>query len=197
MENEENSIKAMIDHVVGNLSIKLTQEDGAMMKEALVKVFDEGMVLKNVMHVADKTVNALYSIAYHNYNNGKYNEAIKMLDFLIVIDVSDKRFQLAIAACYLMLKKYKEATGFYKQCTIIDKSDPLPYYYMYECYYRRKHYLYAASALKYGIQRAKGNPDYSEYQKKFEFLLDRLKVSYPDELSPKTDDKHHRNNKKR
>ena len=48
----------------------------------LKRFLDKGSTLKGMRGISDETMEAVYGLAYNNYNNGKFDEASRLFGFL-------------------------------------------------------------------------------------------------------------------
>lgn len=83
--------------------------------------------------VDPRLVEQIYAAAYHHYENGKYEEAVRLFRFLIVSDVNSRRNWMGLAASQQMLKEYDEAIKSYTFAALMDDHDPYVFFYAAEC----------------------------------------------------------------
>lgn len=178
MEQEapkDKSKSELIDEVIKTKLGNITEAEKKQVKEIFTKVLEQDMKLKDAMGMDDRTVEGFYAYAYGQYENGKYKEALALFQFLRSLDESDPKFYLAIGACLHKLKRYKPATYAYMGAGMMNPKDPLPFYYMADCYLQLDRKQSAAVSLQITIDRAQLNPIYKAIQDKCELMLDAMK----------------------
>ncbi len=60
---------------------------------------------------------------------------------------------LGIAACFHMLKEYKNAVQAYMICAMLDPENPIPHFHASDCYVEMKDNLSAIISLDLAVQR--------------------------------------------
>ena len=93
------------------------------MGEALSHL-NEGKTLEGFKAIDESTMNGIYSIAYRYYQVGRYEEAMRLFQFLCLYDHLNVRYFKALAAAQFMLKEYKHAVAVYSFCYLLDKDNP-------------------------------------------------------------------------
>ncbi len=113
-------------------------------------------------------IEEFYQIACNLYKSGKYKEALPFFELLGVSNAKDYRYLIAIAACYHMLKSYKDAAPAYTIASVLDPDNPYPQYHLADCFIRMHEPVGAYVALEMAITRCKKNP------RKYKGLMDRV-----------------------
>lgn len=119
--------------------------------------------------LSEESRESLYSIAYHCYYNGKYEEALNGFTLLALTESGDLRYWMGVGACQQVLQKLEEALGAYAFAALINAEDPLPPFHAAQCLFTlgRKEDGFLALALAEKL--AKRNPETQE-------LLSRISV---------------------
>jgi len=110
---------------------KLTADD---LKELLENFLAQGATLSDIPNLSEETMEAIYSIAYTLYNQGKYEDAEKVFRSLSFYDHMNKRYFMGLGACRQMLKRYDEAIETYSYATMLDIDDPRPPLFAGDCH---------------------------------------------------------------
>lgn len=76
---------------------------------------------------------AAYAMGCHFYERGEYDTALRIYAMVMMANVYDKRFAVAMGMCHQMLKQYDDAIGYYGMALALDFDDPLPSFHMGEC----------------------------------------------------------------
>ncbi|CCB92069.1 type III secretion specific chlamydia chaperone 2 [Waddlia chondrophila 2032/99] len=140
-------------------------------KDALM----QQMLPKNALGLSDAMVEGLYSQAYRLYNTGKYKDASQLFRLLIMIDSSEAKFSMGLAACFHMMKEYSNAISTYSLCGIIDPGSPIPHYHASDCYIQMKDFLSAIISLEMAIKRAGEKPEYQSLKDRALMTIESLK----------------------
>lgn len=128
------ALSAILEKLSNEISRNVTDEVKGMREMIARRVFEEGMPPSKAMGFSDDMIESLYSIGYRYYNGGNYKGAIKVFTGLLMMNSSDPRFSMGLAACLQKLKKYEDALEAYYITAMLDPLNPLPIFYMYHCY---------------------------------------------------------------
>lgn len=101
--------------------------------EMLDDFLSRGGVFKELKEMSDDSMEAVYSVAYNLYEGGKYEEAIKIFQFLCFYDHYCKKYFIGFGACLRMQKKYDKAIQVLGYACALDTSDPQPVMYIGDC----------------------------------------------------------------
>lgn len=178
MKSDQEKIKKVAQDMANQMGAE--QED--KIKDAVKKVANDAVVPKDMLKLSDQYVEGIYGQAYRLYNTGKYVEAGKLFQLLIMINSLEPKYLLGLAACFHMLKDYKNAVETYTICSLLDPESPIPHYHCSDCYVNIGDPLSAIICLDLAIKRA-GNK--AEYQ----ILVDRSKLTL-ESLQKEVDKKH-------
>ena len=102
-----------------------------------------------------------YQTGINLYNAGSYNDALPYFHILMVGQANDARFSFAAAASYHMLKDYNQAAAFYHLTSMIDPTNPVPFYHLADCCIKLQDLVAAYVALDMGIQQGKNHPKHA------------------------------------
>ncbi len=167
-------LNELIEHIVENLQLDLSAEDKLKYNEVLSKIFISGMKPQEVLGISDEMIEHMYSYGYRLYNLGKYEQASHVFLGITIFTPADPRFHLALAASYQRLKKYGQAVESYYRYSLLDTHNPLPFYYMYDCYYQVGQISDAEICLLEAIQRCGNQKMYAKIKERTKLLLENL-----------------------
>ncbi len=154
------------------------QEDEKFQKaysDIMNRMFKDGMTPKDAMGVNNNVLESIYAQAYRLYNTGKYIEAVHLFRILIMMNVTEPKYTLGLAACFHMLKEYKNAIQTYTMCSTIDPDTPIPYYHSSDCFIQMKDYLSAMLCLQLAIDKSENKPEFAKIKERAMMSLDSLK----------------------
>lgn len=158
-----------------NLSADHLQAFESSMKELTDKMFKQGMTPKDSMGVTNRFLENVYAQAYRLYNTGKYIEATHLFRFLILMDSTEAKYVLGLAACFHMLKEYRNAIQTYTMCAILDPKNPIPHYHSSDCFIQMKDYISAILCLELTIKYAGDKPEYAKMKERALLSLESIK----------------------
>lgn len=193
MEGQQHQIKQAVEGLAKSFSaakedLSGFQLDEKEMKSAndelkgLVKDYaKESASAKEAMGLTDAFVEGIYGQAYRLYNTGKYKEASQLFRLLMMLNAKQPKYTLGLAACFHMLKEYKNAIQIYTVCGIVDPESPIPHYHASDCYMQMKDPVSAIIALEMAIKRAGERAEYKMLKDRALLTIDNLKK----ELQPK------------
>lgn len=143
--------------------------------DIMSRMFKDGMSPKDAMGINSNILESIYAQAYRLYNTGKYIEASHLFRILIMMNVSEPKYLLGLAACFHMLKEYKNAIETYTMCSAIDPHTPIPYYHSSDCFIQMKDYLSAMLCLQLAIDKAGNKSEYAKIKERASMSLESLK----------------------
>lgn len=123
----------------------ITKEKIAEAAKALIK---DNATLKELKGVTNDELEAVYSLAFGYYKTGKYDEARKLFQFLVLFDHLNAKYWMGLGAAQQVLKEYKDAVLSYGYCSFLDLSNPKPQLHAAECFIAMGDRLNAASSLE-------------------------------------------------
>jgi type III secretion system low calcium response chaperone LcrH/SycD len=155
--------------------IKVNEKLQEAMNELGEKIMKQGMTGQEAAGLDPQYLESLYAQAYRLYNTGKYIDAAHLFRTLILMNSMEAKYILGLAACFHMLKEYKNAIETYTMCSVIDPQDPLPYYHSSDCFVQMKDYLSAMLCLELTINAIGNRPEYSKIKERATLSLEGLK----------------------
>jgi len=143
--------------------------------EITSKVLKQGMSPKDAMGLTSGYLENIYAQAYRFYNTGKYVEATHLFRMLIMLNATEPKYTLGLAACFHMLKEYFNAIQTYTMCSVLDPYNPIPHYHSSDCFTQMKEYLSAMICLELAIEQAGEKPEYAKMKERAQLNLESLK----------------------
>lgn len=137
-----------------------------MAEEAFEKILEGNSLPKQALGISDQLIEKFYSYAYQAFQAGKYDETLPVFKFLRQLDPLDSRYSFAIAASYHYKKEYLLAAGNYLVCNRTDPFNPIPYFHLYDCFFKSGHYASALVAIQACIGLASIDPFYASLKEK-------------------------------
>lgn len=171
MKWNEEEIKQAADMITSQLSMELA-EKATLMTDMLI---NHDVPPKAAFGISNEQIEAIYAQAYRLYNTGKYQEAIDLFRVLIVMDASDSKYALGLAACFHMLKEYDSAVKLYMMTGIIDGDSPIPHFHASDCYIQMGDRASAVLSLDMAVKRAGEKPEYQVLKDRALLTIDSLK----------------------
>lgn len=146
--------------------------------EAARKFLGEQATLKEFKGISNAELEAVYSLAFGYYQTGKYDEAGKLFQFLVLFDHLNPKFWLGMGAVQQVKKDYKGAITSYAYGSFLDLTNPKPQLHAAECYLALGDKENALSALEaLDIYCAKDTALGREYRAKAEKLREIINAA--------------------
>ena len=108
---------------------------------------DEGATMKELKGISNAELEAVYSLAFGYYQTGKYDEASKLFQFLVLFDHLNAKYWMGMGAVQQVKKDYKGAIASYAYASFLDLENPKPQLHAAECYFALGDKTNAMSAL--------------------------------------------------
>lgn len=96
--------------------------------------FEKGIPLYQAMGIDKEFMKYIYATGYQLFQAGKYTEALASFQLLATYDPDNPTYMLGQALCFKEMKKFPNAISGFIQYAMRKDDDPLPYWYMYECF---------------------------------------------------------------
>ena len=131
--------------------------DTAKITEGVKTLIETGATLKQLKGVSNAELEAVYSLAFGYYRTGKYDEAAKLFQFLVLFDHLNAKFWFGLGAVQQAMKDYQGAVASYGYCSFLNLENPKPQLHAAECFLALGDKRNAASSLEalneYGCMR--------------------------------------------
>lgn len=134
----------------------------------------KGDTILNAGGMSPQMVEGIYGQAFRLYNTGKYRDAGQLFRLLIMLNSSEPKYTMGLAACFHMLKEYKSAVEMYMVCSVLDPENPIPHYHASDCYIQMKSLMSALISLEMAVKRA-NKPEYQTLKDRALLTIESLK----------------------
>lgn len=134
--------------------------------EAIHQMMTSGIPLKDSLKIAPDVIEFLYSQGVKLYMIGKYAEALKFFYMLYLLEGKNPRYSMGLAACYHMLKDFDQAMVWYLILSMIDRENPMAYYYLSDCELKQGDKKGCLFFLHKTLDRIGENPVYSQLKER-------------------------------
>lgn len=168
----EKEMNEAIDAALKEVKDKIPANMLPLMREAALKIHMENTPPYEAMGISKEIIEEMYAQGYHFFQSGKFKDALGQ--FIIVNQLaggSDPRFLFAIAATHHQMKNYQEAAGFYMFYEALHRTDPLPYYYLYDCFKNLNEPEMAINSLRGAARLAEKIPQYASLKARIDLEL--------------------------
>lgn len=169
--DQKEQVKKSIEKMGANIGSEQARNMEKLSKSAMM----DQLLPKNAMGLSDAMVEGLYSQAYRLYNTGKYKDASQLFRLLIMIDSTEAKYTMGLAACFHMLKEYESAITSYALCGIIDADSPIPHYHSSDCYIQMKDYVSAIISLEMAVKRSGEKPEFQSLKDRALMTIESFK----------------------
>lgn len=141
-------------------------------------VLSQSKSIKDVLGVSDDSVEGIYSQAYLLYNSGRYKDATEVFRLLIMLNSTEPKYLMGLAACLHMMKEYQNAAASYNLVATIDPNNPIPFFHASDCYFQVGDKLTGAAMLEMAIKRAGAKAEFATLVQKSKITLEALKKDF-------------------
>ena len=122
--------------------------DTEKIAEGIRSLVRDKATLKQIKGVTNDELEAVYSLAFGYYRTGKYDEALKLFQFLVLFDHLNAKFWFGLGATQQAVKDYQGAVASYGYCSFLNLENPKPQYHAAECFLAIGDKRNAASSLE-------------------------------------------------
>lgn len=171
-----------LKQVLSDMDEKVTEESQAVLSELIGKVMKDGMAPKTALQLSDDVMEGIYAHAYNMYNRGLYQEASHIFRLLIILDATEPKYLMGLAACLHMQKQYESATAMYMLCSATDPDNPLPPYHAADCLIKVEAWTEAIIALEQAVKEAGKQEQYRVLVERAQLMIESLRPESEKEL---------------
>jgi type III secretion system low calcium response chaperone LcrH/SycD len=171
-----NQLDKIIEDTMKTMDSKLSQEDKLKYRKIFKQILKNGKKPSEVLGFSPEMIEHMYAYGYRLFNLGNYKKALHVFIGLSLLDRTDPRFNMALGAAYHKLKKYVKAVNFYYKCSQQELDNPMPHFYMYDCFLQGELIGDAAFCLKEVIRRSGNLTECAELKVRCRLLLEPLQV---------------------
>lgn len=145
------------------------------MEQIATAMITQGVPIGTFHDLTDRDYEAVYTLGYNLYGQGKYEEAAKAFAFLTFYNHLERKYLKGLAACQQMLQRYDVAIQTYAVAAILDVHDPEPTLRTAECLIGMGMIDEARESLDLVIEETAGKPQYDALRTRAEALAELLK----------------------
>ncbi len=156
MKGEEKQVKKAVEKVGETLKQTTSSDYEKLMQKATANA----VTPKDLLKISDAQAEGIYAQAYRLYNTGKYKDACNLFRLLVMINATEAKYTLGMAACFHMQKEFKTAAEMYMLCSVIDPVSPIPPFHASDCFIQMKDLTSALFSLELAAQKAGQKPEY-------------------------------------
>lgn len=171
MEGEEKEVQKAIE-AVGKQEQPFTYDS---LIGILHSILDTGKMPKEALGFSPERMDNSYAQAYVLYNTGKFVDASHIFRFLVILDSTEPKYYLGLAACLHMLKDYEDAAKVYMGCAMIDQNSPIPYFHASDCFIQMRDKGSAILMLEMAMQRSGERPEFQVLKERSRLMIENLK----------------------
>lgn len=173
MKGEEEQVRKAAEEIGKQIADdqNYNAEFGAIAKE----IFETGKIPKEALGFSDDRIEAIYGQAYRLYNTGQYMDASHLFRLLMILDATEPKYYIGLAACLHMLKDFSNAAQVYITCSVIDPTSPVPFFHASDCYIQLRDRPSAIFMLEMAVQRAGEKPEYQVLKERALLTISNLK----------------------
>ena len=121
--------------------------DTKKIAEGVKTLIEKGSTLKQMRGITNEELEAVYTLAFGYYRTGKFNEALKLFQFLVLFDHLNAKYWMGLGAVQQVLKDFQNAAVSYGYCSFLKLDNPKPQLHAAECFLALGDKRSAASAL--------------------------------------------------
>ncbi|MDD7805459.1 MAG: SycD/LcrH family type III secretion system chaperone [Endozoicomonas sp. (ex Botrylloides leachii)] len=152
----------------------LISENDDNIYEQVFQFFSKGGTFKDLKNMSEEAMEAIYSVAYSLYESAKYDESLKIFQFLCFYDHFNKKYFMGLGACQQMLKNYDSAMEIFSFVTVLDSEDPRSMVYLGDCYLALGKNKKAEESYKTAIIWSADNPEYDQERQRATNMLENI-----------------------
>jgi len=175
-----NPLDQLIERSLGTVKIQLSDADKAKYKDILKQIVKDGKKPKDVLGFSDEMIEHMYSYGYRLYNLGDYKKARDVFLALNVLVPEDPRFTLALGSAFHRLKEYLEALRCYFTCGKQQPDNPMPFFFMYDCFIQGKLLGDAEICLQEVMRRCGDEEVFVPLKERCKLMLETLRKQISD-----------------
>jgi type III secretion system low calcium response chaperone LcrH/SycD len=157
MQGDTQRVKEATD-IVGH---ELKAKSADQLQNMTSGLIQKGGVPKDFLGVSDAMIEGIYGQAYRLYNTGKYNDATQLFRLLVMLNATEFKYCMGLAACYHMQKEYKSAVETYTVCSLLESDNPVPHFHASDCYIQMQNPVSALVVLEMAVKRAGNQAQYA------------------------------------
>jgi len=136
-----------------------------------------GRTFRDFTQLTPESMEAIYMIAYNQYNGGKYEDAERIFQLLSFLDHFDERYWLGLGASRERLKKYDEAIKAFTFLNVLNMDNPQPALLIAKCHIAAGKSEDAQGALHACVYLSGEKPEHADLKLQAQNLLELLEAA--------------------
>ena len=132
------------------------------------------VIVKEELGITDGQMEAMYAVAYSQFQNEKYQDAARTFSLLCMFDPLEYKYMFGIASCLHMIGEYESASLYYFMACGLDERQVAPFLHIAECMVALKDKEGAEDALTMTLEKAGDLPEYAPIRQRAEVILENL-----------------------
>ena len=134
-----------------------------VLQALICKAISAETTLKELKGISDEQMEAIYSLAYNDYQSGKYERSAKLFRVLSLMDHFNVKYVLGQAAVQKKLGHSEQAVLLYSCAYMLDSNDVRIPYYAGVCHMDMGNYVEAESAFFLASSMLPEKPEHQAY----------------------------------
>lgn len=171
MEGSQHEVKKALAEMSKAIGTEVPKEFEAIAD----KVLKKGSNPRDALGLNDQMIEGIYGQAYRLYNTGKYKDACDLFRLLVMLNPTEQKYTLGMAACFHMMKEYRGAADLYTVCSMLDPASPIPHYHASDCYLQLGDKVSALIALEMAIKRSGERAEFQQLKDRAALTVESLK----------------------
>lgn len=135
-----------------------------------------GTPIKDIIGLDNKIIDIMFGQAYQLYNTGKYEDASRIFQNLVMLNSTESKYMLGLAACYHMMKDYENAVKVYELCAMLDPKNPIPHYHSYDCFMNLGDKIAALNSIDMAIECSGDLPQFKVMKERAVLMVQNLEA---------------------
>jgi|YelNatPaOPRAMG01_1025707.scaffolds.fasta_scaffold01323_32 type III secretion system low calcium response chaperone LcrH/SycD len=151
-------------------------------QDIVASVLKGETTLQEVKGFSDQQMEAIYSLAFNLYQNGKYKDAIEVFTWLGIMNPFVSKYWMGLGASLQMAKDFSNALNAYAVAAITSKpEDPIPHLHAGECYLGLGNKTEALKAFKMASDYSQNKPQYEKVFAKAQVFKELIELKAKEE----------------
>jgi type III secretion system low calcium response chaperone LcrH/SycD len=181
MKGEEKQVKKAIEKLGAQEGQNGTTL-GDKYLDIMNTIFTTGKIPTDALGFSKERMENIYAQAYRLYNTGMFTEASQMFRLLMVLNPTDSKNYLGLAACLHMRKEFADAAQVYLACGILDMNNPIYPFHASDCYIQMRDRISALLVLELAVDRAAAQPEYQVLKERALLTINHLKKELAEQI---------------
>jgi type III secretion system low calcium response chaperone LcrH/SycD len=132
--------------------------------------------LAEVLKLSSEELEALYAMAYNQYEHRKYDEARRIFAMLTLFAPTSYTYTLGLALSVYRTGDLGEAATAFAHCLLLDPLRPEAYLYHAECMFRLGHMESVRESLEQAVLLSEDEEEFAHLHSRARVMLENLDV---------------------